>query len=329
MGSDARAALTVGATENPSAQNLFFEAEEVQLNTRNDFDRALGLLDQAIALAPLYAQAVALKAIFLILLVSRFARNPSELAQGKAEAHRLAQKSVRMAPNMPIGHGALAMIHAGYLQIAPALAEHKRAYTLAPGEPDAIRSYSGFLSQMGDAADAIRLAEQAAALDPLDHFSYSHLAAVLFNARRYADSVSSLEKIKRDSPQLFNAPVTLGNGLMMLGRTEEAARSYAGRQPDDPFRLVGEAVLAARGGDRAGALRKMERLKALYGEAASYQHGQIHAQLGDMDEALTHLERAWDIKDSGLLSIRVDPWLDPLRKQPRFAALMKRLNFPA
>ena len=329
LGSAGQAAFSVGGTQNAAAQSLFFEADQQDIKDRKDFVRAIGLLDQAIALDPNYAQAYGLKAIFRLFMVNRFATGPHELSQGKAEAERLARRSIQMASNLPIGHGALALIHASYLQIAPALAEHKRAFSLAPSDPDAVRSYASFLSRIGEQSEAIRLAQQAVALDPFDPFSYGNLASVLFEARRYGDSVATLEDVKKDSPHLFRAPVTLGVGLMMLGRTKDAASAFAEALPDDPFRLVGEAILAVRTSNRGAAIRKMERLKQLYGDAASYQYGQVHSQLGETDQALTHLERAWEIKDAGLLSILVDPWLDPLRREVRFAALMQRMNFPS
>ncbi len=329
LGSAGQAALSVGGTQNAAAQNLFFEADQLDIENRKDFERAIGLLNQAIALDPNYAQAYGLKAIFRLFMVNRFATGTHDLNQGKAEAERLARRSIQMAPDMPIGHGALALIYASYLQIAPSLAEHKRAFSLAPSDPDAVRSYGSFLSRIGEKSQAIQLAKRAVALDPFDPFSHTNLASTLYEARRYADSVTTLEDVKRQSPHLFNAPVTLGNGLIMLGRNQDAAKSFAEASPDDPFRLVGEAVLAARAADRTGAMRRADRLKQLYGDAASYQYGELHAQLGETDQALTHLERAWEIKDAGLLSILVDPWLDPLRRDVRFAALMQRMNFPS
>ena len=73
---------------------------------------------------------------------------------------------------------------------------------------------------------------------------------------------------------------------------------------------------------------KKRALEQLYGEGMSYQYGEIYAQLRQPHEALTHLERAWAIKDAGLLGLRVDPWLDPIRNEPRFVALMKKMKFP-
>jgi len=73
----------------------------------------------------------------------------------------------------------------------------------------------------------------------------------------------------------------------------------------------------------------MARLQQLYGVTASYQYAEIHAQLGEVDAAFASLDRAWQIKDGGLLSLRVDPWIDPIRNDPRFTALMNKMNFPS
>ena len=82
-------------------------------------------------------------------------------------------------------------------------------------------------------------------------------------------------------------------------------------------------------GDRAGATRKLMRMRELYCDAASYQYAEIHAQFGDAESAFAALDRAWRVKDSGLTRIRVDPWLDPLRNDTRLARLIKAMNFPA
>ena len=72
-----------------------------------------------------------------------------------------------------------------------------------------------------------------------------------------------------------------------------------------------------------------ERLEQLYGEAASFQYAEIYASLGDLDRAFAALDRAWQIKDPGLLGLKVDPFLDPLRRDPRFDALLDTIGFPA
>jgi hypothetical protein len=93
--------------------------------------------------------------------------------------------------------------------------------------------------------------------------------------------------------------------------------------------VTGEALIAARQRNRPASLQKLSRLRQLYGDAASTQIGQICAQLGQRDAALSALERAYEIKDAGLTSVLVDPWLDPVRNELRFKAIIQKMNFPA
>jgi len=92
--------------------------------------------------------------------------------------------------------------------------------------------------------------------------------------------------------------------------------------------LLRLALLAARTGDRAGAERMMAQAKQQYGAAASYQYGEICTQLGDRDRAFAEFDNAIAAKDAGLAYLKVDPFLAPIRNDPRYAALLRRLNFP-
>lgn len=329
LGSAGRAALTVGGTENAAAQNLFLQAEEItQHFTRESSRRALALLDAAIALDPNYARAYGLKAIVVLIFTNRLSRSGDELARGRAEALRNAQRAVELAPDLPLGHGALAEIYRSTLQLSAAARQYERVIQLAGGDPDELRSYAGFLAAMGRPGEALRLADQALILDRLNPWSYGTRANVLFAARRYDQVVAIAEKLKRESPELFRFPITLGESLMLLGRFGEARKAFAEEPPDDPIRLAADSVLDARTGDRAGAIAKRNRIEQLYGEAASYQYAQIHANLGAADQAFAALDRAWQIKDPGLMGMKIDPVLDPIRRDPRYAALMDKIGFP-
>ncbi len=330
LGTAGKAALTAGGTDDPEAQNLLLEADAV--NKREGPDnrkRAIDLLDRAIALDPNYAQAYALKAILVLVYYNAFSRDSRELANGRAEALANAQKAIRLAPNLPVAHGALAEIHRSNLNLKAAGAEYRQVFALQSGDPDALRSYSRFISDTGDHQNALKLADEALALDPLDPASYRARGSVLFKARRYSDALKTFESFKEESTQRLMFPILRGDTLMMLGRTDDARNAYAEIPEDDLFRLAGEAILAARTGDRDTALEKIRETERLYGDAASYQYGQIHAQLGNADQAFIAWDRAWQIKDAGLLSLKTDPLLDPLRRDRRFAALMNRIGFRA
>jgi TolB-like protein/Tfp pilus assembly protein PilF len=330
LGSAGRAALTVGGTENAAALNLFLQADELTRDfDRERWQRALELLDAAIALDPQYARAYGLKGIVILILSNRFSRSGSELARARAEAIRNARKAVEIAPNLPLGHGVLAEIYRSNLQIAEAARQHERAIQLGGGDPDELRSYAGFLAALGRTDQAMRMAGQAITLDPLNPFSYATRARVLYGARRYDQVVATAAELRRDSPEMFKFPIILGNALMMLGRFDEARKLLEDEAPDDPIRLAAEAVIAARSGDRKTAVAILQKLQRLYGEAASYQYAEIHASLGNVDEAIAALEQGWRIKDPGLLGMKMDPTLDPIRRDPRFAALMNKVGFPA
>jgi tetratricopeptide (TPR) repeat protein len=228
-----------------------------------------------------------------------------------------------------MAHVALGQVYRSGLHVSQASTELQRALELAPGDADALRTYSYFVSLLGDQAKALMLAERAISLDPLNGSSYDNKLSILFNARRYADAIDAGLQLKRTSPELVTFPTTLGDCFMMAGRVDESREAYAAAPADDLFRLTGEAILAARTRDPSSARSKLARIQQVSGDAASYQYGEIYAQLGAADEALAALEHAWQIKDAGLLHLRVDPWMDPIRSDGRFAALVRRIGFPA
>jgi Flp pilus assembly protein TadD len=146
--------------------------------------------------------------------------------------------------------------------------------------------------------------------------------SVLYYARRYAEAVEYSLKIKQDSPELFRFPGLLGHSLLMLGRTDEAAVAFGQS-------IVGEGLLAARSGHRELALAKVAALKEQDREFEGFNSARIYAQLGDEDAAFQGLHQAWDVRDANLLSLKVDPYLDPLRGDARYAELIARLGLPA
>lgn len=64
------------------------------------------------------------------------------------------------------------------------------------------------------------------------------------------------------------------------------------------------------------------------GDAASYNYAQVYAQAGEKDRAFSALSTAFNVRDAGLTGLKTDPFLDPIRSDPRFAALIRKLRFP-
>jgi hypothetical protein len=93
--------------------------------------------------------------------------------------------------------------------------------------------------------------------------------------------------------------------------------------------MTGDAILLGRIGNTAGAMEALGRLRDKYGDSAAYQQAQVLAQLKQTDAAIAMLDRSLEVRDPGLLSMASDPFVDPVRKDARFTALMRKMRFPA
>jgi serine/threonine-protein kinase len=113
-----------------------------------------------------------------------------------------------------------------------------------------------------------------------------------------------------------------------MGRPRDALAEFAAMPADNVFRVAGEALVAARGGDRPRAERLLADMKKEFGAVAYYQYAQVRAQLGEKDEVFAELGNAFATSDPGLINLKVDPFLDPIRGDPRYDALVRKLNFP-
>lgn len=324
LGASARKALAA-ETSNVAAQTLAFQARDLSWQfTVPAFQRCLQLLDQAISLDPNYGRAYALKAFVTNNLVDEVAATPAELARGRAEALQYAKIAVSKAPDLPIARSGLGWAYALTLQVRQSLREHEIAISLPGGEPDVLRNYGYAMSGSGKPDEALRYVDEALALDPLNAGSHRAHVSVLFNARRYEEAVRYSLKLKQESPELFRFQNLLGHALLMLGRTKEAALAFGEGQS-----ITGQALLAARTGNRDLALAKLAELRQRDGDMSNFYYGQIYAQLGDKDAAFAALDRAWEVREASLLDVKVNAYLDPLRSDPRYASLVKRLGLPA
>ena len=117
----------------------------------------------------------------------------------------------------------------------------------------------------------------------------------------------------------------------MLNRFDEALKTAPNvdKSGGSGGQALALALIYARMGKRAETENQLAAVRSAFGDAASYQYAQVYSLLGDKARAFASLDRAWEIRDSGLLWLKVDPTLDPLRNERAFQALLKRLDFPA
>ena len=328
LASKDREVLILGGTPNPAAQDLYLRSFPRQSDSKEALDEAVGLLNAAIALDPNFAQAHARKAFTLSILASIYALSREEAERDYRLALASVQRALAIEPRLAVAYATRGSIFRDNLDLQRAMADMERADALPGEDAHAFRIYGVMLAQARRFEEAVQKIERAKALDPLNPASLETEALVLAFTRRYPESVAAARRALALAPDRLQARRVLANALLLQGKDAEAQAEYARLDPTDYRRLLGEAILAARAGDRAAALGKLGDMERRYGDAAVYQYCQIYAQLGMADEAIAALQRAVDVRDPGVPHIQVDPFLDPIRPDPRFGEIVAKLNFP-
>jgi serine/threonine-protein kinase len=324
------ARLKVAGTSNPTAYDLFLKGVAVRQSGHTDDNLrvAVRLFDAAIANDRNYADAYSLKAITLAELTAGFASSGSAMRQGFAQANQAARQAISLSPDSAYAHAALAAVLSNQLEFKAADAEFRKAVSQSGADAVILDDYGHFLAFLGLTQRALELGSRVISIDPLNARSYSVNAAALYYARRYADATQATAKVLALTPDGSPALVQQGDTFMLLGRYDAARSSYAKVAADDVFRLTSEGILDERLGNHSASAAAARRIQQLYGSAAAYQLAEIEAQRGETDAALAALQQGLELPDPGLIAMRTDPFLDPLRADPRFQAILRRIGFP-
>jgi tetratricopeptide (TPR) repeat protein len=259
-------------------------------------------------------------------LATGFASSPAEASSQLDEASRAANRALAIAPRLGAAHAALSGIERARLNFRASLEHQQQALALSPDDEEVLGSGAGLLPYIGYGDQALTVANRFAQLDPLNPIAFLRKAQVLYLLRHYPESVDAGREATELAPKVSRS--WAGNSLLLMGRPSEALVQYRAMAPDNVFRVTGEALAAARTGDRPGAERILARMKEDFGAVANYQYAQIQAQLGEKDQAFVELDNALASRDPGLIALKVDPFLDPLRSDPRYSSLLSKLNFP-
>jgi tetratricopeptide (TPR) repeat protein len=183
-----------------------------------------------------------------------------------------------------------------------------------------------FAVLMGRTDDGLAAVRRATVLDPLNPAGHTRLGWTLLYAPRYKESVAAnSDGLLLDADDVA-ASVNRGLAYYALGDLEHA-RSSCEAKPDDWYSQACLSITYERLGRHADAQAELARFKALMGDTGAYWYAAIYAQWGDSATALLWLETALRVQDSGLETLKVDPFMDPLRKEPRVQAIEQQLKF--
>jgi TolB-like protein/Tfp pilus assembly protein PilF len=326
--------LTKRYTENPEAYQFYLKGRYYENKFFNEaaLRKAIECFQQAIERDPTYALAYAGLADCYIRL-STFNLTPSK--EGFAKARAAVLKALEIDDALAEAHTSLARIKSSFDWDWPtAEEEFKRAIELNPNYARAHHLYGRHLMSMGRFDEAAAEIRRASELDPLSLSISADLSAPLFFRRQYDGAIESLRKTLEMDSNFPLAHARLAGAYEYKGMYEEAIAEYermielSGSSADNPSNLATLAVLYAGSGrgDRARDILNRLKERSQRENVSPSEIAEIHAALGEKDQAFEWLEMAYQVRSSDLRFLKVSQTWDSLRSDPRFADLLRRVG---
>jgi TolB-like protein/Flp pilus assembly protein TadD len=317
----------VGGTSNPTALDAYLRGRTLyDLSSDEASERAaLRAFDDALAADANFAAAHAARARSLTAIANQYG-SPDENVRLYAEAVTAAERAIALAPALAEAHSTLGFTRfQGQLDARGAREPFEESRRLGAGEATVLTRFAQYAARCGRHDEARDALEPALVRDPLNPLIHRAAGGIAYAGGRFADAIPPLEKALAMNPKLTRAHAAIGDSRLNLGDLDGALAAYA-KEPVADMRFAGLAVAHRRAGRNDEADAAMRELRTL-GDRVLYQQAQGLAEARAIDEAFDALERAHALRDSGLIYARNDPFLDPLRGDARFNALLERLGF--
>jgi TolB-like protein/DNA-binding winged helix-turn-helix (wHTH) protein/Flp pilus assembly protein TadD len=327
-----QAALKNAKVVNPRAYESFLKGRYFwNKRTADSLKVALAYFNQAIDEDPGYAQAYSgLADTYALLGDWQYAAMTPKEALPKAKAAAI--RALELDSALGEAHNSLAFCLDGFdWDFDSAGKEFRRAIELNPGYATAHHWYAWHLSLLGRYDDAIVEMRKAQSSDPLSLIINADLAELFVLAHSYDESIQQSRKTIEMDPSFSLAHVQLGQAYLEEHRNEEAvaelqkAVQLSGGSPTSVANLA-RAYVAV--GNRSAAQKLLNDLKQRSKPSSSYaaEISAICAALGDTDQAMNWLEKGYEERFNPGALLR--PGLDPLRADPRFQDLVRRIGVP-
>jgi len=319
-------------TENTEAYELYLKGRyHVNRLTDDGFLKGLEYFQQAIGKDPNFALAHAGLAGSYNALGGFNVRPPKEVYP---KARSAALTALNLDPLLTQAHTELATVNLTFdWDWAGAEREFKRAIELNPSDSDAHYYYSYYSAFLGQFDNAIAEMRKAQELDPVSLVKLAGLAQVLLIARRYDEGLEQCRKALEMDPDLGFAHWLLGLAYMYKGSYEPAILALqksiplSGDSPDEAASLAQAYALSGRRTEARKILEVWkEQAKSKYVSPGTI--AVLCFLLGDKDQAFVLLEKAYAERDNMVVLLKVEPMFDPLRSDPRFTNLLRRVGFP-
>jgi serine/threonine-protein kinase len=324
-----RARLTHAPPVIPAAYDAYLKGRyHWHKGTEQERQQARQYFEQAAQIDPNYASAYAGLADYYWSTDAL----PPRVAMPQAKQYAL--KALEIDPTLAEAHTSLGAVRfLADWNWPEAERDFRRALELNPGDMEAHRMYSAYLSAMGRGEEALAEARRAQELDPLSIPAQVTAGWTFYYARRYDQAVEQCGKMVDREPDFANAHDCLGLSYLAKKMYEKAiaeCQRAVNLSGNDLNRAVGLARAQALAGNQAAARKALNELSARarrsYVPASLF--AQIHLGLGEKKQGFAWLETAYADRDQYLTRLKVEPAFDSVRSDPAFQDLMRRLGLP-
>lgn len=248
------------------------------------------------------------------------------------KAREAAERALAIDDHLAEAHASLGFVHFLYeREWGAAEKELQRAITLNPGYPTGHQFYADYLKALGRFDEALAEIKVAVELDPVSMAVNTGLGHVLYLSRDFDAAIEQYAKAVKIDPTFGPAHLWFGRPYLQKGMYDEAIAEIQLAVDSSGGSTISLAVLAhaLASAGREQAAQKilsdlLERSRTRY--LPSYWIALVYTGLGDIDQAMAWLERAYEERSSWLVWINVEPRYDRLRADPRFTSLLRRMR---
>jgi serine/threonine protein kinase/Tfp pilus assembly protein PilF len=308
-------------SDNPQAYDQYLLARQFgRRGNLEDIERAIAAYSHAIELDPGFAAAYA-----GLSFTETAVANSTQDAARFSQARDAAEKALNLAPQLVDAYRARALLRLETLDFAGARADSEQALALAPGDSAVQSLYGVRIAAFGKIPQAITAMNKAIELDPLNGYAWANVGLFLTESRDYVAARRALERALAITPSSDAFHFALGQLDLLQGKLADALAEFQ-KQRDEGVRRMGDAMIEHASGHEKQSQQALKELIAKRANDMAYQVGDVYAWRGDKDKAFEWLERAYQQHDSGLNGIAYDPLLAGLQSDPRYGALLKKLE---
>ncbi len=323
------ASLALGGTTRADAFDAYLSGVALMGPTNGEANQAAtDSFSRAVALDPGFTEALVARARAQIYIAVNGGVTVGRAGSLLDGALADAQRAVAQAPRLGAAHAVLGLVLEYRLKdLGRAAAEFGQAAKLAPNDAAAATSYALFEADLGHMDLAVKSVTHAAELDPLQPVYYRMLGQILAYAGRFPEASVALRHAANLPPADPNADrIFRGIVLTVQGDMAQAGEVCAGEV--DYLDLVCLALADHALGRAAEAQHAMDRLRTMQGDRGAYNYAGIYASWGRRQDALGWLQRAYELRDPGMLDIKIDPRLASLRGTDAYQSIVRRMGFP-